>query len=133
MDDISPKLQNQIAQFQAAAATAAGGAAARSSEWKPSSGGADDRGGTQQVPEDVTLYKNVGSLADQGVGQGVLLKELEDDKETSEVRVKTLDRQEKIPPREVPDHAGTDQQGPRREGRARTEGLNLPTDPFIRS
>jgi prefoldin beta subunit len=42
------------------------------------------------------VYKNVGALMIMVKDKESLIKDLEDDKETAEVRVKTLDRQEKM-------------------------------------
>jgi len=46
-------------------------------------------------PEDAVIYKNVGALLIKANDKASTLKEVEDDKETLEVRIKTLDRQEK--------------------------------------
>jgi prefoldin beta subunit len=50
----------------------------------------------KKTPLDSPVYKNVGALMIKVSDREGLLKEIEDDKETSEVRVKSLDRQEKM-------------------------------------
>lgn len=49
----------------------------------------------KKSPENVTIYRNVGSLLIKASDKAVIQKEVVDDKETLEVRIKTLDRQEK--------------------------------------
>ncbi len=112
MDDISPKLQNQIAQFQAAAAAAA---AVLSQKFRMESQLKEMEMTIEELkksPEDGPVYKNVGSLMIKVLGQG---------RPTQGDRGRQGDhrgpRQDprptgEDPAREVPDHAGTAQQGP---------------------
>ena len=50
----------------------------------------------KKAPAETTVYKSVGSLMIKVADTPALLKEIEDDKETTEIRVKSLDRQEKM-------------------------------------
>ena len=95
MDNIPPKVQNQIAQFQQLTqqiqmvTTQKIQLEAQAKEL--------DRTiqELEKAPEDSTVFKNVGTLLVQVKDRPVLLSELKEQKETVEVRVKTLDRQDK--------------------------------------
>ena len=88
MDSIPPKVQNQIAQFQQLTqqiqmvATQKIQIEAQVRE-------------LEKVGDDSSVYRNVGSLLIQVKDKSSLLNELKEQKETAEVRVKTLDRQDK--------------------------------------
>ncbi len=96
MDELSPKVQNQIAQFQQmqqqlqAVLNQKFQMEAQLREMQRT---VED---LNKAPEDVPVYKSVGALLIKAENKATVLKEIEDDKETLEVRVKTLDRQEKF-------------------------------------
>jgi len=95
MDNIPPKVQNQIAQFQqltqqiqmVTTQKIQLEAQVRELERTVQE--------LERLPEDATVFKNVGSLLVQVKDKPALLTELKEQKETTEVRVKTLDRQDK--------------------------------------
>jgi prefoldin beta subunit len=96
MDDISPKLQNQIAQFQQVQQQlqqVLNQKFRMEAQLKEMDLTIDE---LKKTPEDSPIYKNVGALMIKVSDREGLLREIEDDKETSEVRVKSLDRQEKM-------------------------------------
>ena len=96
MDDISPKLQNQIAQFQQVQQQLQqilNQKFRMESQLKEMDLTIDE---LKKTPEDSPVYKNAGALMIKVSDREGLLKEIEDDKETTEVRVKSLDRQEKM-------------------------------------
>jgi len=95
MDNIPPKVQNMIAQFQQLTqqiqmiTTQKIQMEAQAKEL--------DRTvqELERAPEDAAVFKNVGTLLVQNKDRQALLGELREHKETVEVRVKTLDRQDK--------------------------------------
>lgn len=96
MDDISPKLQNQIAQFQQVQQQLQqilNQKFRMEAQLKEMDLTIDE---LKKTPEDSPVYKNAGALMIKVSDREGLLKEIEDDKETAEVRVKSLDRQEKM-------------------------------------
>ena len=96
MDDISPKLQNQIAQFQQVQQQLQqilNQKFRMEAQLKEMDLTIDE---LKKTPTDCPVYKNVGALMIKVSDREGLLKEIEDDKETTEVRVKSLDRQEKM-------------------------------------
>jgi prefoldin beta subunit len=96
MDDISPKLQNQIAQFQQVQQQLQqilNQKFRMEAQLKEMDLTIDE---LKKTPGDSPVYKNVGALMIKVSDREGLLREIEDDKETSEVRVKSLDRQEKM-------------------------------------
>jgi prefoldin beta subunit len=96
MDDISPKLQNQIAQFQQVQQQLQqilNQKFRMEAQLKEMDLTIDE---LKKTPADSPVYKNVGALMIKVSDRDGLLKEIEDDKETAEVRVKSLDRQEKM-------------------------------------
>jgi prefoldin beta subunit len=90
MDEMSPKLQNQIAQFQQLQQQLQNVLSQKLKEL-----GMTIEELKKASPE-TPVYKNVGALMIQVKDKDALVKDIEDDKETTEVRVKTLDRQEKM-------------------------------------
>ena len=95
MNEIPPKLQNQIAQFQALQQQLQ---SVLSQKFRMESQLREVQMTVEELnksPEDVTIYRNVGSLLIKASDKKAILKEVVDDKETLEVRIKTLDRQEK--------------------------------------
>lgn len=96
MDEISPKLQNQIAQFQQLQQQLQGVMSQKyrmEAQVKELEMTLDELKKTQS---ETPIYKSVGALMIQVKDKEALQKEIEDDKETAEVRLKTLDRQEKM-------------------------------------
>lgn len=95
MNELSPKVQNQIAQFQQlqqqlqAVLNQKFQMDAQLKEMQRTS---EELG---KSPEDVVIYKSVGSLMIKAESKDSILKEIDEDKETMEIRVKTLERQEK--------------------------------------
>jgi prefoldin beta subunit len=95
MDDIPPKVQNQIAQFQQLTqqiqmvTTQKIQLEAQVRELEKTIQE------LEKVPDDSGIYKNVGSLLIEVKDKPALLAELKESKETTEVRVKTLERQDK--------------------------------------
>lgn len=95
MNEISPKLQNQIAQFQQlqqqlqAIMTQKFQMEAQLREVEKT---LEELG---KVEDETPIYKNVGALLIKAADKESVVQEMEDDKETLEVRVKTLNRQEK--------------------------------------
>jgi len=95
MDNIPPKVQNQIAQFQQLTqqiqmvTTQKIQIEAQIREL--------DRTvqELEKTADDSAVFKNVGSLLIQVKDKPALLGELKEQKETADVRVKTLDRQDK--------------------------------------
>ncbi|MCJ7562426.1 MAG: prefoldin subunit beta [Thermoplasmata archaeon] len=95
MDNIPPKVQNQIAQFQQLTqqiqmvTTQKIQLEAQAKEL--------DRTvqELERASEDAAVFKNVGTLLVQNKDRNGLVTELKEQKETVEVRVKTLERQDK--------------------------------------
>jgi len=96
MDEISPKIQNQIAQFQQLQQqlqTVMSQKIRMDAMLKEMEMTIEE---LNKAPADATVYKSVGSLMIKVADTPALLKEIEEDKETTEIRVKSLDRQEKM-------------------------------------
>src|SRR5512133_3156965 len=96
MDEISPKLQNQIAQFQQVQQQLQ---QIMSQKYRMEAQVREMEMTVEELkkaPADAPVYKNVGSLMVMVKDKEALLHEIEEDKETNEVRVKSLDRQEKM-------------------------------------
>jgi prefoldin beta subunit len=95
MNEISPKLQNQIAQFQQVQQQLQ---SVLSQKFRMEAQLRETQMTIEELnksAEDVAIYRNVGSLLIKASDKASVLKDVEDDKETLEIRVKTLDRQEK--------------------------------------
>jgi len=94
-ENISPKLQNQIAQFQQLQQQLQ---SVLNQKFRMEAQLRETQMTMEELnksSEDATIYKNVGSLLIKASDKASVLKEVEDDKETLEIRIKTLDRQEK--------------------------------------
>ncbi len=95
MDNIPPKVQNQIAQFQQLTqqiqivTTQKIQLEAQVRELEKT---VEE---LEKAAEDAVVFKNAGSLLIQVKDRAALVTELKEQKETTEVRVKTLDRQDK--------------------------------------
>jgi prefoldin beta subunit len=95
MNELSPKVQNQIAQFQQLQQQLQ---AVLNQKFQMDAQLKEMQRTTEELgksPEDVVIYRSVGSLMIKAENKEAVLKEIEEDKETMEIRVKTLERQEK--------------------------------------
>jgi len=95
MNEISPKLQNQIAQFQQLQQQLQSVLSQKfrmEAQLREVQMTIDE---LNKSAEDVTIYRNVGSLLIRASDKASVLKDVEDDKETLGIRIKSLDRQEK--------------------------------------
>lgn len=95
MDNIPPKVQNQIAQFQQLTqqiqmvTTQKIQLEAQAKELEKTIQE------LERLQEDAVVFRNVGSLLIQVKDKAALLAELKEQKESTDVRVKTLERQDK--------------------------------------
>ena len=95
MDNLPPKVQNQIAQFQQLAqqiqmvSTQKMQLDAQVRELDKAIGELEKAG------DDAVVFRTVGSLMIQAKDKAALVNELKDQKETTEVRMKTLEKQDK--------------------------------------
>ncbi len=95
MDNIPPKVQNQIAQFQqltqqiqmVTTQKIQLEATIRELERTVQE--------LEKADEEAAVFRNVGSLLIQVKDRSALVAEFKEQKETNEVRIKTLDRQDK--------------------------------------
>ncbi|MEM3851781.1 MAG: prefoldin subunit beta [Methanomassiliicoccales archaeon] len=95
MNDISPKLQSQLNQYQQLQQQIQVISSQRfqfEAQSKEVTRAIEE---LQSLPEDAVIYKNIGSLLIKSGNRESVLKELNEQKETLDVRVKTLERQEK--------------------------------------
>ena len=94
MDNIPPKVQNQIAQFQQLTQQIQ---MVTTQKIQLESQVRELEKTIQELEKvgDEAVYRNVGSLLIQVKDKAALVSELKEQKETTEVRVKTLDRQDK--------------------------------------
>lgn len=95
MDNIPPKVQNQIAQFQQLTQQIQMVATQKiqlEAQVKELERTIQE---LEKTTDDSAVFKNVGSLLIQVKDRTGLVNELKEQKETAEVRVKTLDRQDK--------------------------------------
>jgi prefoldin beta subunit len=95
MNELSPKVQNQIAQFQQLQQQLQ---AVLNQKFQMDAQLKEMQRTTEELgkaPEDVVIYRSVGSLMIKAESKESVLKEIEEDQETMEVRIKTLERQEK--------------------------------------
>jgi len=95
MDNIPPKVQNQIAQFQQLTQQIQ---MVTTQKIQLEAQGKELEKTIQELErlqEDAVVFRNVGSLLMQVKDKAALLTELKEQKETTDVRVKTLDRQDK--------------------------------------
>lgn len=95
IDEIPPKVQNQIAQFQQLTQQIQMITTQKiqlESQVRELERTVQE---LERAPEDAVVFRNVGSLLIQTKDRPRLLNELKEQKETLEVRVKTLDRQDK--------------------------------------
>lgn len=95
MDEMSPKIQNQIAQFQQLQQqlqAVLGQKYQMEAQLRELDRTIEE---LNKSSDDTPIYKSVGSLMIKARDKATVLKEIEDDKESIGVRVKTLERQEK--------------------------------------
>jgi prefoldin beta subunit len=95
MDNLSPKVQNLLAQFQEITQRIQTFAAQRYSmevQVKELERTIEE---LEKSKDDATIYRNVGSLLIQNKDRSALLAELKEQKETTDVRAKSFERQEK--------------------------------------
>ncbi len=95
MDDLSPKVQNQIAQFQQLQQQLQAVLNQKfqmDAQVKEMSRTEEE---LNKAPQDVVIYKSIGALLIKADGKEAILKDIEESKETMEVRLKSLERQEK--------------------------------------
>jgi prefoldin beta subunit len=95
MDNIPPKVQNQIAQFQQLTQQIQMVTTQKiqlESQVRELDKTIQE---LEKVTDDSMVYKNVGSLLMQVKDRAALVSELKEQKETADVRIKTLDRQDK--------------------------------------
>jgi prefoldin beta subunit len=95
MDNLPPKVQNQIAQFQQLAQQIQMITSQRlqlDAQVRELDKAVQE---LDRAGDDAVVYRSVGSLMIQAKDKAALTTELKDQKETLEVRVKTLDRQDK--------------------------------------
>ena len=95
MDNIPPKVQNQIAQFQQLTQQIQMVATQRIQLEAQVKELEKTVAELEKVTDDSAVFKNVGSLLIQVKDRAALITELKEQKETAEVRVKTLERQDK--------------------------------------
>jgi prefoldin beta subunit len=94
-EEISPQLQNKIAQFQQIQQQIQ---VVSSQKFQLEAQLRDTERAITELensPADVTIFKNVGNLLVEARDKEVVNKELDDKKETIDIRIKALDRQEK--------------------------------------
>lgn len=96
MNDISPKLQNQLAQYQQLQQQIQVLSSQRYQFEAQSKEVARAIEELNSLPEDAVIYKNIGSLLIRSGTRESVLKDLNEQKETLEVRMKTVERQEKF-------------------------------------
>ena len=94
-EEISPQLQNKIAQFQQLQQQIQ---VVSSQKFQLEAQLRDTQRAITELensPADITIFKNVGNLLVEARDKEVVNKELDDKKETIDIRIKALDRQEK--------------------------------------
>jgi prefoldin beta subunit len=95
MDNLPPKVQNQIAQFQQLAQQIQ----MITSQKLQLDAQVRELGKAieelEKAADDAVVFRSVGALMIQAKDKDGLVTELKDQKETLEVRVKTIDRQDK--------------------------------------
>lgn len=95
MNDLSPKLQNQLSQYQQLQQQIQVLSSQRyqlEAQAREVSKAIEEVNGMQP---DASIYKNVGSLMIRAKDRESVLKDLSEQKETLEIRVKSVEKQEK--------------------------------------
>ena len=95
MNEMSPKVQNQIAQFQQLQQqlqSVLNQKFQMESKLREMENTMEE---LERAPKENAVYKNAGSLLIQVKDRDTVVEELEEEKETLEVRLKSLNRQEK--------------------------------------
>jgi prefoldin beta subunit len=94
-EEISPQLQNKIAQFQQLQQQIQ---VVSSQKFQLEAQLRDTERAITELegsPPDITIFKNVGNLLVEAKNKDKVGKELDEKKETIDIRIKALDRQEK--------------------------------------
>ena len=94
-EEISPQLQNKIAQFQQLQQQIQ---VVSSQKFQLEAQLRDTERAITELegsPSDITIFKNVGNLLVEARDKDKVGKELDEKKETIDIRIKALDRQEK--------------------------------------
>ncbi|UCF07454.1 MAG: prefoldin subunit beta [Thermoplasmata archaeon] len=94
-EELSPQLQNKIAQFQQLQQQIQ---VVSSQKFQLEAQLRDTERAITELensPKDITIYKNVGNLLVEARDKDKVNKELDEKKETIDIRIKALDRQEK--------------------------------------
>ena len=95
MDSVSPQVQNQIAQFQQLQQQLQAVLTQKlqmDAQVREMTRTVEELG---KAPQDAVIYKSAGSLMIKADGKESVLKDLEERKETLEIRLKGVERQEK--------------------------------------
>lgn len=95
MENLSPKVQNQLAQYQQLGQQIQMIASQRLQLEAQVSELARTIEELEKAPAESTIYRSIGALLIQNKDRGALVSELKEQHETLGLRVKTLDRQEK--------------------------------------
>ena len=95
MENISPKLQNMISQYQELAQRIQTFATQRYAFEVQSKELEKAIQELEKSKEDAMIYRSAGNLLIQSKDKNALMTELKEQKETTDVRVKTLERQDK--------------------------------------
>lgn len=94
-EELSPQLQNKIAQFQQLQQQIQ---VVSSQKFQLEAQLRDTERAITELansPSDITIFKNVGNLLVEARDKDKVGQELDDKKETIDIRIKALDRQEK--------------------------------------
>ena len=94
-EELSPQMQNKIAQFQQLQQQIQ---VVSSQKFQLEAQLRDTARAITELensPSDITIFKNVGNLLVEARDKDKVNKELDDKKETIDIRIKALDRQEK--------------------------------------
>lgn len=94
-EEISPQLQNKIAQFQQLQQQIQ---VVSSQKFQLEAQLRDTERAITELensPKDITIFKNVGNLLVEARDKDKVNEELDEKKETIDIRIKALDRQEK--------------------------------------
>lgn len=95
MDEISPQLQNQIVQYQQAQQQLQAVATQRAQIEAQLRGLEESTQAVADADKDAPIYRMVGGVLIRAKDRKALLEELKDRKETMEVRLRALEKQEK--------------------------------------
>lgn len=94
LDNLPPQLQNQIAQFQQLQQQAQMIISQRQQMELQQKEVHNTIEELENIDDKTTIYKSIGSLLAKANNKETVVKELQEQKETLDIRVKTLQRQE---------------------------------------